>query len=69
MSSEYGKVTVDWSDLMDAHITLVQALHLCDDRCVSADVTKLIEEAFGSLNKLVNSCADQIKSRDTNDAS
>lgn len=69
MSDESGKVIVDWSDLMDAHISLVEALNLCDDRCVNADVVKLIDEAFGSVNKLVNDTAQQIRIQGGLDAS
>jgi hypothetical protein len=44
-----GTVKVDSSELLDAYVSIVEARHLCDDRCVDAEVVKLIDEVMIGL--------------------
>jgi len=57
-------VEVDSSDLLDAFISVVEARHLCDDRCVDAEVVKLIDDAMTVLQRMQDTVLQQLTEHD-----
>jgi hypothetical protein len=59
-----GTVKVDSSELLDAYVSIVEARHLCDDRCVDSEVVKLIDEVMIGLQRMQDTVLQQLTEHD-----